>query len=162
MRFCGRPTAVRVLVASLFGASVALSSCAHHEAEPLHVNAPPPSLGAGQSANLPGAGPGPATAPYQVGLATWYGQSFAGKKTTNGERFDPGAMTAAHRKLPFGTWVEVRRVDTGTSVRVRINDRGPFGDSRKIIDVSHKAAERLGFAEMGSVRVELRIVSGPD
>jgi rare lipoprotein A len=105
---------------------------------------------------------GPLAAPYQVGLATWYGQSFAGKKTSNGERFDPEAMTAAHRKLPFGTWVEVRRVDTGTVVRVRINDRGPWGDSRKIIDLSHQAAERLGFAAMGAVKVEIRVVSGPE
>jgi rare lipoprotein A len=101
-------------------------------------------------------------APYEVGLATWYGQSFAGKKTSNGERFDPRAMTAAHRKLPFGTWVEVRRVDTGSSVRVRINDRGPWGDSRKVIDLSHHAAQLLGFAEMGATRVEIRVVRGPE
>jgi rare lipoprotein A len=100
-------------------------------------------------------------APDQVGLATWYGSSFAGKKTASGERFDPSAMTAAHRKLPFGTWVEVRRVDTGAVVRVRITDRGPWGDNRRIIDLSHEAAERLGFIPMGSVKVELRVVSGP-
>jgi rare lipoprotein A len=70
-------------------------------------------------------------------------------------------MTAANRKLPFGTWVEVRRVDTGSAVRVRINDRGPFGDSRKVIDVSYRAAQLLGFAEMGAVKVEIRVVEGP-
>src|SRR5258706_5877453 len=63
----------------------------------------------------------PNVAPDQVGLATWYGAAFAGKKTSNGERFDPTKYTAAHRKLPFGTWVEVRRADTGRTVRVRIN-----------------------------------------
>jgi rare lipoprotein A len=100
--------------------------------------------------------------PDQVGLATWYGQSFAGKKTASGERFDPAAMTAAHRKLPFNTWVEVRRIDTGGVVRVRITDRGPHGDDRRIIDLSHAAAEKLGFVAQGTTKVEIRIVSGPE
>ncbi|HEY8075197.1 MAG TPA: septal ring lytic transglycosylase RlpA family protein [Labilithrix sp.] len=99
--------------------------------------------------------------PDQVGLATWYGEQFAGKKTSNGERFDPAKMTAAHRKLPFGTWVEVRRVDTGRTVRVRINDRGPWGDDKRIIDVSKKAAEDLELVRDGVARVELRVVDGP-
>ena len=106
-----------------------------------------------------------ATAPNvsadQSGLATWYGGSFAGKKTANGERFDPTKYTAAHRKLPFGTWVEVRRADTGRTVRVRINDRGPWGDDRRIIDLSRKAAEELDVVREGVARVELRVVSGP-
>lgn len=106
-----------------------------------------------------------ATAPTvtadQAGLATWYGGSFAGKKTANGERFDPTKYTAAHRKLPFGTWVEVRRADTGRAVRVRINDRGPWGDDRRIIDLSRKAAEDLNVVREGVAKVELRVVSGP-
>lgn len=97
----------------------------------------------------------------QVGLATWYGGAFAGKKTASGERFDPEKLTAAHRKLPFGTWVEVRRVDTGRTVRVRVNDRGPWGNERRIIDLSRKAADDLGIVREGVARVELRIVSGP-
>jgi rare lipoprotein A len=97
----------------------------------------------------------------QAGLATWYGGSFAGKKTANGERFDPTKYTAAHRKLPFGTWVEVRRSDTGRTVRVRINDRGPWGDDRRIIDLSRKAAEDLDVVREGVAKVELRVVSGP-
>ena len=99
--------------------------------------------------------------PDQVGMATWYGEQFAGKKTANGERFDPNKMTAAHRKLPFGTWVEVRRVDTGRVVRVRINDRGPWGDDKRIIDVSKRAAEDLELVRDGVARVELRVVDGP-
>jgi rare lipoprotein A len=152
---------VRAFVAILFGASILLSSCAHPGPEPLRVNAPPPALGVSTTTSVQ-ATPGPATAPYQTGLATWYGQAFAGKKTSNGERFDPEAMTAAHRKLPFGTWVEVKRLDTGTAVRVRINDRGPWGDPRRIIDLSYRAAERLGYTAMGAVRVELRVVQGPE
>lgn len=97
----------------------------------------------------------------QTGMATWYGEQFAGRKTANGERFDPKKMTAAHRTLPFGTWVEVRRVDTGRTVRVRINDRGPWGDEKRIIDVSKKAAEDLELVRDGVARVELRVVDGP-
>jgi rare lipoprotein A len=99
--------------------------------------------------------------PDQTGRATWYGGAFAGRKTANGERFDPTRYTAAHRKLPFGTWVEVRRVDTGRTVRVRINDRGPYGDDRRVIDLSRKAAEELGMVRDGMAQVELRIVGGP-
>jgi rare lipoprotein A len=79
----------------------------------------------------------------------------------NGERFDPGKMTAAHRTLPFGTWVEVRRVDQGDAVRVRVTDRGPFGHEDRIIDLSRAAAQRLGMVKAGVARVELRIVDGP-
>lgn len=103
----------------------------------------------------------PRVAADQVGLATWYGQAFAGKKTASGERFDPRGYTAAHLKLPFGTWVEVRRVDTGRTVRVRINDRGPHGDAKRIIDLSQRAAEDLGVVRDGLARVEVRVVSGP-
>ena len=99
--------------------------------------------------------------PASEGRASWYGEKFAGKKTANGELFDPKAMTAAHRKLPFGTWVEVRRKDSGATVRVRINDRGPWGDDSKVIDVSYAAAERLGMIFDGVVPVEVWVVSGP-
>ncbi len=99
-------------------------------------------------------------APFQVGKASWYGAALAGHKTASGERFDPEQMTAAHRTLKMGTWVEVRRTDNGKIVRVRINDRGPVSH-RLIIDLSHGAAERLGMVRMGIAPVELRIVSGP-
>jgi rare lipoprotein A len=103
----------------------------------------------------------PDVTPYQTGLATWYGAALAGRKTASGERFDPGAHTAAHKTLPMNTWVEVRRVDTGRVVRVRINDRGPHGDPQRIIDVSRRAAEELDLVREGVARVELRLVSGP-
>jgi rare lipoprotein A len=106
----------------------------------------------------------PAPAPrqeVQVGYATWYGARFAGRTTANGERFDPNKMTAAHRALPFGTWVEVKRPDTGDSVRVRITDRGPFGHDDRIIDLSRAAAQKLGIIKAGVTRVELRVVDGP-
>jgi rare lipoprotein A len=97
----------------------------------------------------------------EEGLATWYGKELAGRKTASGEPFDPSAMTAAHRRLRFGTWVEVVRVDDGRSVRVRITDRGPFGHSDRIIDLSRGAADKLGMIKAGVVRVRLRVVDGP-
>ena len=103
----------------------------------------------------------PPRAEVQDGNATWYGAAFAGRKTASGEPFNPLALTAAHRTLPFGTWVDVRRADTGRSIRVRINDRGPWGDSRKVIDLSHAAASELGIVGQGVAPVELRVVRGP-
>jgi rare lipoprotein A (peptidoglycan hydrolase) len=95
------------------------------------------------------------------GLATWYGPGFEGRKTANGERFDPSKMTAAHRTLKFGTWLEVTRLDNGQSVRVRVTDRGPFGDTNRIIDLSRGAADKLGIRKMGVASVKLRVVDGP-
>jgi rare lipoprotein A len=97
----------------------------------------------------------------QVGYATWYGGALAGHPTASGERFDPGQMTAAHRKLPFGTWVEVKRVDTSQTVRVRINDRGPFGHEDRIIDLAKAAAAKIDLVKTGVTKVEVRIVDGP-
>ncbi len=97
----------------------------------------------------------------QVGDATWYGARLAGHRTASGERFDPRQMTAAHRTLPFGTWVEVTCLDTGRRVRVRITDRGPFGHRNRVIDLAYAAAAKLGIVGRGIARVELRVVSGP-
>lgn len=136
--------------------------CAAHDNRP-PVNAPATVPGASYEPRNPaGDEPPPSTkAAHQVGLASWYGKAFAGRKTANGERFDPSKRTAAHRTLPFGTWVEVRRVDTGRSVRVRITDRGPYAGEGRIIDVSKRAAEDLDMVRTGVTRVELRIVDGP-
>jgi rare lipoprotein A len=97
----------------------------------------------------------------QVGYATWYGAELAGHKTASGERFDPSKMTAAHRSLPFGTWVDVMRVDTGQSVRVRITDRGPFGHKERIIDLSREAAKELGILKQGPTRVKITVLQEP-
>lgn len=91
------------------------------------------------------------------GLASWYGQEFAGRTTANGEIFDPMLMTAAHRTLPFGTVLEVRNTKSGQMVKVRINDRGPFIGGR-IIDLSYAAAEQLGLIEAGVGPVELTVL----
>lgn len=94
---------------------------------------------------------------YQTGIASWYGPGYAGNKTANGETFDPRALTAAHRKLPFNTRVRVTVVATGKSVDVRINDRGPYIDGR-IIDVSERAAEVLGIKDQGLAEVRLTVL----
>jgi peptidoglycan lytic transglycosylase len=89
------------------------------------------------------------------GYASWYGPQFHGRRTANGEVYDMNAMTAAHRELPFGTVVEVRNLDNGRRVQVRINDRGPFVRGR-IIDLSRAAAEAIDMIGSGTARVELR------
>jgi rare lipoprotein A len=91
------------------------------------------------------------------GEASWYGPGFQGKKTANGERFNMYSMTAAHKTLPFNTIVEVTDLDTGKKIKVRINDRGPYAKGR-IIDLSKKAAEKLGVLKKGHARVKLRII----
>ncbi|WP_370626115.1 MULTISPECIES: septal ring lytic transglycosylase RlpA family protein [Comamonas] len=90
----------------------------------------------------------------QKGLASWYGPGFHGKLTANGERFNSGELTAAHRSLAFGTRVCVRSSVTGKTVVVRINDRGPFAKNR-VIDLSQGAAEQLGMVGLGIKPVEL-------
>ncbi len=92
----------------------------------------------------------------QTGLASWYGTSEQGRKTASGERFDRNAMTAAHPSLPFGTIVRVTSLDNGRTVKVRINDRGPFVRGR-IIDLSAAAAARLGIREDGIARVRVAV-----
>ncbi len=82
------------------------------------------------------------------GLASWYGHPYHGRPTADGEIYNMYAMTAAHRTLPFGTWVRVHDLDNGRSVDVRINDRGPFIPGR-VIDLSYAAAEALGVVGAG-------------
>ena len=93
---------------------------------------------------------------YQVGTASWYGEQFQGKQTASGELFDMRDFTAAHPKLPLGTFVKVTNLRNGKAVVVRINDRGPVVDGR-IIDLSYNAARALGFKERGlqTVRLDL-------
>jgi rare lipoprotein A len=91
------------------------------------------------------------------GKASWYGPGFEGKRTASGERFDPDALTAAHRTLPFGTRLEVTYPRTGESVVVRINDRGPYAHGR-IIDLSEAAAEEIGLKSRGEGVVEIEEV----
>ncbi len=94
----------------------------------------------------------------QVGIASWYGPGFHGRKTANGEVFNQNAMTAAHKRLPISSYVRVTRVSTGKSIVVRINDRGPFVGNR-VIDLSYGAAKRLGIVSRGSDKVKIEPIS---
>lgn len=97
----------------------------------------------------------------QQGYASFYSDRLEGHATANGEAYDPAALTAAHRTLPFGTRVEVQRVDTGARVEVRINDRGPYAGAQRIIDLSRAAAEALSMIRAGVVAVTVRVLSTP-
>lgn len=92
------------------------------------------------------------------GVASYYGDELAGNRTASGERFDPDALTAAHRTLPFGSKVRVTYPRTGDSVVVTINDRGPFHGNR-VIDLSEAAAEQIGLVRAGAGRVELALLA---
>ncbi|MGB9824543.1 MAG: septal ring lytic transglycosylase RlpA family protein [Candidatus Hydrothermia bacterium] len=96
----------------------------------------------------------------EIGIASYYGKEFKGRRTASGEIFDPEKLTAAHPRLPFNTYVKVTNLENGRSVIVRINDRGPFKNGR-IIDVSQKAAEILGFKNRGICKVKIEVVSWP-
>jgi len=93
----------------------------------------------------------------QYGVASYYHSKFAGLKTSNGERLNLNALTAAHKTLPFNTLVKVTNLQTGRSVVVRINDRGPFVRGR-IIDLSQKAAKKLGIYHKGVAKIKLEVV----
>ena len=94
------------------------------------------------------------------GLASWYGYPYHGQQSASGEIYDQEKLTAAHRTLPFGTRVRIRRLDRNRSVVVRINDRGPFVESR-IIDLSHAAAVRLGMVRSGVAPVTVEVIQAP-
>lgn len=95
-----------------------------------------------------------------TGLASWYGRRFHGRRTASGEHYDMAALTAAHKSLPFGSRVRVTNLDNGRSVVLVINDRGPFV-KRRLIDVSHAAAQRLGFLNHGLAKVRIDVLGEP-
>src|ERR1700733_3611963 len=103
----------------------------------------------------------PAAQPYQVGTASWYGSDFDGRLTASGEPYDMYDMTAAHLKLPLGSYVRVTNLHNGRAVVVKINDRGPIVPGR-IIDLSYGAAQALEFEQRGLQRVRLDLVNPRD
>lgn len=102
------------------------------------------------------------TKPLKVWMvrASWYGPTFQGHLTANGELYDMAAMTAAHPTLPFGSMVRLTNVRTGKIAVVRINDRGPYVDGRDI-DLSYRAAEKLGIIGSGVSKVRMELVQEP-
>lgn len=95
----------------------------------------------------------------ETGYASWYGPKFHGRPTANGERFDMNQLSAAHRTLPLPSLVLVTNLENGRSIKVRINDRGPFVEDR-IIDLSRRAAQFLGFEKQGIARVRVQRIRG--
>jgi len=93
----------------------------------------------------------------ETGGASWYGPGLEGNLTASGDPFDPTALTAAHKSLPFGTKVEVTDLDTGATVVVEVNDRGPYVQGR-IIDLTEAAADALGIRAAGTANVGLRLL----
>lgn len=96
--------------------------------------------------------------PIAGGMASYYGRHLAGARTASGQRFDPDALTCAHRTLPFGTQLQVTNPANGESVVVTVNDRGPFHGNR-VIDLSDAAAEEIGILGKGSGKVQLAVLS---
>ena len=93
----------------------------------------------------------------ETGIASWYGEAFHGKYTADGEVFDLNALTAAHRTLPMPSVVQVTNLENGRSIEVRVNDRGPFARGR-IIDLSRRAAQLLGFEGQGTAKVRVKLL----
>lgn len=93
----------------------------------------------------------------EQGIASWYGEKFHGRRTSSGETYDMYAMTAAHKSLPLPTFVEVRNLQTGKKIVVKVNDRGPFHENR-VIDLSYTAASKLGILGKGTGLVEVRAI----
>ncbi|MEQ1886265.1 MAG: septal ring lytic transglycosylase RlpA family protein [Bryobacteraceae bacterium] len=96
----------------------------------------------------------------ETGIASWYGVPYHGRRTASGEVYDMEQLTAAHKKLPFQTWVEVTNLENGKSVDVRITDRGPFIRGR-IIDLSHRAANDIDMLGPGIAKVRLKVIRPP-
>jgi rare lipoprotein A len=100
------------------------------------------------------AAPAGKPATIQIGTASWYGPGFHGRETASGETFNQHALTAAHRTLPLGTTATVTNLETGQSVQVKINDRGPYVRGRHV-DLSQAAAKRIGLLKKGVAKVKI-------
>ena len=155
---------------------VAIDACSHEPSQPA-TRSPSAAHSARSSASsvatLPTSDPAPLTpddaaltAQFQAapaistleGEASYYSDRLAGHKTASGERYRPTALTAAHRSLPLGTVLRVTRSDGKRTVYVRVNDRGPFGRERRILDLSRAAFERLGKLRAGVLEVRAEVV----
>ena len=96
----------------------------------------------------------------ETGVASWYGQPYHGRRAANGEVYDMERMTAAHRTLPFGTWIQVKNLSNGKTVDVRVIDRGPFARGR-VVDLSHAAAVSIAMIGPGTATVKLTVIAPP-
>src|ERR1035441_9623070 len=138
----------------LLVAAVVFSGCAHKEKK--HVAPAPPPTIRPKLKPMTSVQPGYA----ESGKASWYGHPYHGRPAADGEIYDMETMVAAHRTLPFQTWVRVYNLDNNKTVEVRIVDRGPFVDGR-IIDLSHAAARVIEMIGPGTANVRMEILSAP-
>jgi rare lipoprotein A len=129
-------------------AAIMLAGCGHKR----HARRTPPP-------------PAPPAAPQpgdtETGVASWYGHPYHGRRSANGEIYDMEKLTAAHRTLPFDTWVRVVNLGNGKTVEVRITDRGPFVAGR-VIDLSHRAARDIDLIGPGTARVRIQVIRTPE
>jgi rare lipoprotein A len=123
-------------------AAMFISACGHHAAR---INAPVAPARIGST---------------ETGVASWYGVPYDGRRAASGEIYDMRQLTAAHRRLPFQTWVEVTNLSNGKQVDVRINDRGPFAKGR-VLDLSQAAARDIDMLRAGTARVRLKVIPPP-
>ncbi|WP_189621633.1 septal ring lytic transglycosylase RlpA family protein [Novosphingobium colocasiae] len=144
------------LIASPLHADSALVRVAVSPTAPAATLSPAPVLSPVPATAVPAPPPAPVYQPMGKGIASYYGRELIGARTASGERYDPGALTAAHRSLPMGSHVQVTNAATGQSVIVTINDRGPFHGNR-VIDLSQAAARQLGIERAGSGMVSLAV-----
>jgi rare lipoprotein A len=138
-------------------AVLVLAGCGHKK----HARKvpPPPAPSSSRARRTP---PAPVTVGQtEDGIASWYGHPYHGRAAANGEIYDMEKMTAAHRTLPFNTWVRVYDLDNNKSTEVRVIDRGPFIDGR-IIDLSHAAARQIEMIGPGIARVRIEVISAPE
>jgi rare lipoprotein A len=129
----------RTFVIFVLGASLAATSCGGKKIK----TAKPPRIGS-----------------TETGVASWYGHPYHGRRAANGEVYDMEKLTAAHRTMPFDTWVRVRNLSNDRTVDVRIQDRGPFVNGR-IIDLSHAAAREIAMIGPGTAKVRLTVIRPP-
>jgi rare lipoprotein A len=130
-------------------AALLLSSCSHKK----QARVPPPPLSRAPAAPL-------VVGATENGIASWYGHPYDGRRAADGETYDMETLVAAHRTLPFNTWVRVYNLNNNKTVDVRIIDRGPFVDGR-VIDLSHAAAQAIDMIGPGVAQVRLEIIRTP-
>jgi len=145
----------RILVLLTLVLSVGLAGCASHDTSVGRFKVGKPYSVGGRTYY-----PEENYTSEETGIASWYGPGFNGRKTANGERFDENELTAAHRTLQLPSLVRVTNLENGKSIIVRVTDRGPF-HSNRVIDVTKKAAELLGFRNVGTAKVKLQVL-GPE
>lgn len=163
-RFTGKSLVLAAAVALLLGGCAETALVGYAAKQLMRSNEPADTLGTykvGNPYQIEGVWYYPAEDPGygETGIASWYGVPFHGKRTANGAIYDMNALTAAHRTLPMPFQVRVTNLDNGRSLMLTINDRGPYARGR-IIDVSRRAAQLLGFQKRGTALVRVEAIAG--